>query len=135
LRDFCYGLVEYTTLLNVHHDDLITQLRWIDASEACRQKAERLQAAITRHNIAVELDTFVESWEECSTTHVHDADRLLIIESGEMSFWNCFGDLHRLRPGDKLFIPKHRLHGSVVQSGQCVYHQPVITAEINQKYG
>ena len=135
LREFSYGVAEYATLLGVHHDDLLTQLRWIDASEACRQKAERLQSAITRHQIPVELDTFVESWEECSTTHVHDADRLLIIESGEMNFWNCFGDIHRLKPGDKFFVPKHRLHGSVVQSGQCVYHQPVITPEINQRYG
>jgi hypothetical protein len=135
MREFARGMAEYATLLSVHHDDVCTQLRWIDAAPQYRRKAERLQAAITEHNIAVHLDTFVESWEECSTTHVHDEDRLLIIESGEMEFWNCFGEVHKMSPGDKLFVPKHRLHGSVVQSGECVYHQPVITPEINERYG
>ncbi|MGB9376476.1 MAG: cupin domain-containing protein, partial [Mycobacteriales bacterium] len=75
------------------------------------------------------------SWEECSTTHVHDDDRLLVIETGEMEFWNCFGVKHTYRPGDMTFIPKHRLHGSVVQSGECVYHQPVITRELLARHG
>jgi hypothetical protein len=129
------GLREYSLLLDVHHDDLTTQLTFIDSAPAYREKAERLQRAIEEHRIPVELDTFVESHEECSTTHVHDDDRLLIIESGEMEFWNCFAGTHSFRPGDKMFIPKHRLHGSVVLSGECVYHQPVITAELNRQFG
>jgi len=132
---FDRGAREYAMLLDVHHDDLTIQLRWIDSSPAYRAKAERLQAAIDEHHIPVALDTFVESWEECSTTHVHDDDRLLVIESGEMEFWNCFSGTHKFRPGDKLFIPKHRLHGSVVLSGECVYHQPVIDADLDRRYG
>ncbi|MEV4050076.1 hypothetical protein AB0J55_02715 [Amycolatopsis sp. NPDC049688] len=135
LAAFDRGAREYALLLDVHHDDLTVQLRWIDSAEAYRAKAERLQAAIDEHHIPVALDTFVESWEECSTTHVHDDDRLLVIESGEMEFWNCFSGMHKFRAGDKLFIPKHRLHGSVVLSGECVYHQPVITADLDQRYG
>ncbi|GAA2037774.1 hypothetical protein GCM10009839_43920 [Catenulispora yoronensis] len=135
LAAFNRGAREYALLLDVHHDDLTVQLRWIDSAEAYRAKAERLQAAIDEHHIPVALDTFVESWEECSTTHVHDDDRLLVIESGEMEFWNCFSGTHKFRPGDKLFIPKHRLHGSVVLSGECVYHQPVINADLDQRYG
>ncbi|MDX3192754.1 hypothetical protein PV458_30470 [Streptomyces sp. MN03-5084-2B] len=135
LAAFDRGAREYALLLDVHHDDLTTQLRWIDNADAYRAKAERLQAAIDEHHIPVALDTFVESWEECSTTHVHDEDRLLVIESGEMEFWNCFSGMHKFRAGDKLFIPKHRLHGSVVRSGECVYHQPVITADLDQRYG
>ena len=135
LAAFDRGAREYAMLLDVHHDDLTIQLRWIDSSPAYRAKAERLQAAIDEHHIPVALDTFVESWEECSTTHVHDDDRLLVIESGEMEFWNCFSGTHKFRPGDKLFIPKHRLHGSVVLSGECVYHQPVIDADLDRRYG
>ncbi|NUR28606.1 MAG: hypothetical protein HOV83_22670 [Catenulispora sp.] len=135
LAAFDRGAREYALLLDVHHDDLTVQLRWIDSAEAYRAKAERLQAAIDEHQIPVALDTFVESWEECSTTHVHDDDRLLVIESGEMEFWNCFSGTHKFRPGDKLFIPKHRLHGSVVLSGECVYHQPVIDADLDRRYG
>lgn len=135
LAAFDRGAREYALLLDVHHDDLTVQLRWIDSADAYRAKAERLQAAIDEHHIPVTLDTFVESWEECSTTHVHDDDRLLVIESGEMEFWNCFSGTHKFRAGDKLFIPKHRLHGSVVLSGECVYHQPVISADLDQRYG
>ncbi|WP_344656874.1 hypothetical protein [Catenulispora subtropica] len=135
LAAFDRGAREYALLLDVHHDDLTVQLRFIDSSEAYRAKAERLQAAIDEHRIPVALDTFVESWEECSTTHVHDDDRLLVIESGEMEFWNCFSGTHKFRPGDKIFIPKHRLHGSVVLSGECVYHQPVIDADLDRRYG
>ncbi|HWB35868.1 MAG TPA: hypothetical protein VHA75_07580 [Rugosimonospora sp.] len=135
LRQFARGVADYATLLDVHRDDLTTQLRWIDAAQEHRAKGDRLQAAIDEHQIPVHLDTFVESWEECSTTHVHDDDRLVVIESGEMEFWNCFGDRHKFVPGDKFFVPKHRLHGSVVLSGVCVYHQPVITPELNERYG
>jgi mannose-6-phosphate isomerase-like protein (cupin superfamily) len=135
LAAFDRGAREYAVLLDVHHDDLTIQLRWIDSAPAYRAKAERLQAAIDEHHIPVALDTFVESSEECSTTHVHDDDRLLVIESGEMEFWNCFSGTHKFRPGDKLFIPKHRLHGSVVLSGECVYHQPVINGDLDRRYG
>ncbi|WP_194905543.1 hypothetical protein [Catenulispora rubra] len=135
LAAFDRGAREYAVLLDVHHDDMAIQLRWIDSSPAYRAKAERLQAAIDEHHIPVALDTFVESSAECSTTHVHDDDRLLVIESGAMEFWNCFSGTHKFGPGDKLFIPKHRLHGSVVLSGECVYHQPVINADLDRRYG
>lgn len=135
VREFSRGLREYTVLLEVQHEDRMRQFTWIDSMPALADKARRLQTAITEHSIDVDLDTFVESWEECSTTHVHDQDRLLVIESGEMEFWNCFGRRHAYKPGDMTFIPKHRLHGSVVLSGECVYHQPVITAELDRAFG
>jgi len=135
LREFVTGVLEYATLVDAHHKDLTSQLLWLDAGRMYQEKARRLQSAITEHNIPVELDTFVESWEECSTAHVHDDDRLVVIESGEMEFWNCFGEMHKFGPGDAMYVPMHRLHGSVVMSGTCVYHQPVITPEINGQYG
>ncbi|WP_232667518.1 hypothetical protein [Pseudonocardia sp. TRM90224] len=135
LREFGRGLHSYAVLLDLHHEDLVRQLTWIDSMPAYEQSARRLQDGIREHEIEVELDTFVESWEECSTTHVHDDDRLLIIESGEMDFWNCFGEQHTFGPGDMTFIPRHRLHGSVVLSGECVYHQPVITPELLRRFG
>lgn len=135
LREFSRGFEEYAVLLDVGHTERMRQFRWVTDMAHYREKAERLQAAIELHHIDVDLDTFVESWEECSTTHVHDEDRLLVIESGEMEFWNCFGIQHKYRPGDKAFIPRHSLHGSVVLSGECVYHQPIITAELERRYG
>lgn len=135
LRELSRGLEEHAVLLDVHHDDRMRQFTWINRMPYYREKAERLQKAIGDNQIAVELDTFVESWEECSTTHVHDDDRLIVIESGEMEFWNCLGVTHKYLPGDKMFVPRHRLHGSVVRSGECVYHQPVITEELDREFG
>jgi mannose-6-phosphate isomerase-like protein (cupin superfamily) len=135
VREFGRGLNEYTVLLQVHHEDRMRQLTWINAMPAYVEKARRLQQAISDYSIDVDLDTFVESWEECSTTHVHNEDRLLVIESGQMEFWNCFGRKHEFLPGDMTFIPRHRLHGSVVLSGECVYHQPVITSELDRRFG
>jgi len=135
LRELGRGLAEYGVLLGVLDEDRMRQLTWINAMPSYIDKARRLQTAISENNIEVDLDTFVESWEECSTTHVHDEDRLLVIESGEMEFWNCFGSRHKFKAGDMTFIPKHRLHGSVVLTGECVYHQPVITAELDRQFG
>lgn len=135
VREFGRGFQEYAILLQIHHEDRMRQFTWINAMPAYIEKARRLQQAISDYSIDVDLDTFVESWEECSTTHVHNDDRLLVIESGQMEFWNCFGRKHVFRPGDMTFIPKHRLHGSVVLSGECVYHQPVITSELDRRFG
>lgn len=135
LRELSRGIEEYAVLLDVHDEDFRRQFTWIDAMPGYVRKAERLQQAIDDYKIPVALDTFVESWEECSTTHVHDDDRLLVIESGEMEFWNCFGISHKFKAGDKTFIPKNRLHGSVVLTGECVYHQPVITADLDARFG
>lgn len=135
LEEVSRGLEEYACLLDVHHDDRVIQFEWINTMDDYVHKGRRLHQAIDEHGIDVDLDTFVESWEECSTTHVHDEDRLLVIESGQMDFWNCMGERHRYVPGDVTFIPKHRLHGSVVLSGECVYHQPVITPELDERYG
>jgi len=135
VREFCRGMADYAVLLDVHHEERMRQFSWINAMPEYVAKARRLQGAIREHGIEVDLDTFIESCEECSTTHVHDEDRLLVIESGEMEFWNCFGMSHKFRPGDMAFIPRHHLHGSVVLSGECVYHQPVITQELNQRFG
>jgi hypothetical protein len=135
IGEFGRGFAEYSILLEIQHEDRMRQFEWINAMPAYVEKARRLQKAINDYAIEVELDTFVESWEECSTTHVHDENRLLVIESGQMHFWNCFGRRHDYRPGDMAFIPKQRLHGSVVLSGECVYHQPVITPELDRRFG
>lgn len=135
VREFGRGLAEHRALLAAHDDERRGHFDWVARMPDFVAKARRLQAAIEEHRIDVDLDTFVESWEECSTTHVHDEDRLLIIESGEMEFWNCVGVRHKYVPGDMAFIPKHSLHGSVVFSGQCVYHQPIITEELDRRFG
>jgi len=135
IGEFGRGFAEYSILQEIHHEDRMRQFEWINAMPGYVEKARRLHKAINDYSIEVALHTLVGSREDCSTTHVHDQDRLLVIESGQMHFWNCFGRRHDYRPGDMSFIPRHRLHGSVVPSGECVYHQPVITPELDRRFG
>jgi hypothetical protein len=123
---FDRGFAQARRLAELWTVDLVTQVTWADRIDEHMVLAEKLSAHIDRERIEVDLDTFVETAEETSTTHVHDDHRLVIIESGKMHFWNNAGHRIALSTGDKLLIPAHRLHGSVVLSGVCTYHQPII---------
>ncbi|MEX3105831.1 hypothetical protein [Streptomyces sp. ST1015] len=114
--------------------DLTAQLVWADRIEDYKTAAERIQHKLVSERIEVDLDTFVESHEETSTTHVHDEHRLVMIESGQMHFWNNVTHRIALSEGDKVLIPTSRLHGSVVLSGTCVYHQPIIPEEMFREF-
>ncbi|KAA9158726.1 peptide synthetase [Amycolatopsis acidicola] len=113
--------------------DLATQLDWADKIEEYQEKAEKIDQHLTNENIEVDLDTFVETNEETSTTHVHNEHRLVMIETGQMHFWNNVTHKIQLNEGDKLLIPVSRLHGSTVLSGSCTYHQPIIPDEMLQQ--
>jgi hypothetical protein len=116
-------------------DDLATQLSWADRIPEHQEKAEKIDQYLTNENIEVDLDTFVESHEETSTTHVHDEHRLVMIEKGQMHFWHNVTHKIALNEGDKLLIPVSRLHGSTVLSGSCTYHQPIIPDELLRQFG
>ena len=81
-----------------------------------------------------DMESYDEPSSERSTTHVHDTDRLLVIDSGEMDFWHSLGAPEHFVPGDMLFVPRHRLHGSVVTTARCRYHQPIISEALMLVY-
>lgn len=120
------GFADAVWFTDLWHRDLAEQVTWADKIEEYQEKAEKLDQIITNENIEVDLDTFIESEEETSTTHVHDDHRLVMIEVGQMHFWNNVTHKIQLNQGDKLLIPESRLHGSTVLSGSCTYHQPII---------
>ncbi|WP_066907167.1 hypothetical protein [Millisia brevis] len=124
------GLTNAAANFDAWDEDLSVQLAWADALEEHMDKAEKLYHRIESEGIEVDLETFVESCEETSTTHVHNDTRLVVIEKGQMHFWNSPGVLIPMNEGDKVLIPSFRLHGSVVLTGSCTYHQPVITDEL-----
>ncbi|GAA1297063.1 hypothetical protein [Saccharothrix xinjiangensis] len=130
LRGFHAGFSDARWLADLWDRDLATQLDWADRIDEYKDKAEKLAHKIEAENIEVDLETFVESEEETSTTHVHDDHRLVVVEVGQMHFWNNAGRVIPLSVGDKVLIPAERLHGSVVLSGTCTYHQPVISEEL-----
>jgi hypothetical protein len=124
---FLAGLRGAARLQQLADHDVREQIVWADSLAEYKAKAVRLQETIEQDRLEIDLETFVETSEETSTTHVHDDHRLVVVEDGQMHFWNNVGEDIALSTGDKVLIPKSRLHGSVVLSGQCTYHQPVIT--------
>ncbi|MFF1379238.1 hypothetical protein [Streptomyces sp. NPDC058308] len=127
---FHRGFEDARRLAAAADGDLAVQLDWADRLDEYKDKAEKLDALISANGIEVDLETFVESHEETSTTHVHDDHRLVVVEVGQMHFWNNVGQMIPMNEGDKLLIPAERLHGSMVRSGTCTYHQPVISEEL-----
>lgn len=127
---FHTGFEDARWLARLWDADLATQLDWADQIPLYQEKAEKIDHKLKADEIEVDLDTFVETEEETSTTHVHDEHRLVIIEVGQMHFWNNVGVRIALNKGDKLLIPTSRLHGSVVLSGSCTYHQPIIPEDL-----
>jgi len=128
------GFEEWRLLQAAADSDLVEQIRFFDTIQSTRVKAEQLYGTIRSGALQVDLETFVEGFGERSTTHIHDDDRLLVIERGEMDFWPRHGDPMHVRPGDVLFIPRTRLHGSVVTTPECVYHQPIVPAGLARDF-
>lgn len=110
--------------------DLALQIEWSDDLDSQRRLAVDYGEVIAAAPFRVDMETYVEPSSERSTTHVHDSDRLLVIESGDMDFWPSYGPALHLRAGDRLYVPRHRLHGSVVTSDECRYHQPIIDERV-----
>lgn len=133
VEEFHRGFADAARLTELWHQDLVEQVSWADRIGEYQEHAEKIDKYLTDENIEVDLDTFVESSEETSTTHVHDEHRLVMIESGQMHFWNNVTHKIELNENDKLLIPVSRLHGSTVLSGECTYHQPIIPDDMLKK--
>ncbi|VVE36209.1 peptide synthetase [Pandoraea iniqua] len=106
--------------------DLGEQLRWLSAIERYVAFAKQVEGRIEAECPGIDRETFVEPREMCSTTHVHNDHRLVVIESGDMIFWGNLGMQLKMKQGDSVLIPDGRLHGSTVVSHECTYHQPII---------
>jgi hypothetical protein len=116
-------------------EELTFHLTWIAGLDYYRRLADAIKQKIDGEQIRIDQETFIERSETCSTTHVHDEHRLVIIESGVMVFWAFPGMRLLLSPGEKILVPRHRLHGSSVLSEQCVYHQPIIPEDWIASFG
>lgn len=123
------GLTAGQKLAAEARHDLAEQLRWLTAVEGYRGIAQRIDARIRAECPDIDRETFIEPREMCSTTHVHDDHRLVVIETGQMVFWGNLGMKLELEPGEMVLVPMGRLHGSSVLSDECIYHQPIIPDE------
>jgi hypothetical protein len=106
--------------------DLGEQLKWLSSIERFVQLAQQIEKRIEAECPDIDRETFVEPQDMCSTTHVHNDHRLVVIAEGQMHFWGNLGMRLEMNQGDKVLIPDGRLHGSTVLSGECTYHQPII---------
>ena len=113
------GFEEFRLLQAAADRDLLDQITWADG---LTRNDPRLTALLTSPS-----ETFREMRDERSTTHIHPDDRLLLLETGTMDFFPLAGVEIKLQAGDVLFIPQGRLHGSIVTSETCTYHQPILT--------
>jgi hypothetical protein len=128
------GFADAAHFARLWDSDLTAQITWADRIPDYQALAEKIQTHIDDEGLEIPLDTFVESSEETSTTHVHDEHRLVVIEAGQMHFWNNVTHKIELNTGDKVLIPLSRLHGSTVLSGECTYHQPIIPEEMYRQF-
>ena len=119
------GFLEFKLLEEIADEDMLAQFVFFNGLTENRAKSSKFYHTSVKGNEAVPLETFVECLGERSTTHTHPDHRLLVIESGTMDFWPIYGAPIALSEGDILSVPKHRLHGSIVTSDECVYHQPI----------
>ena len=129
VQEFASGWAMARVVSECAHADLDAQLSWISRVPEQLQIARQILQRIHDERPAIDRESFTEPREMCSTTHVHDDHRLVDIESGRMVFWANLGMRLRFDPGDVMFVPKHRLHGSTVESDVCRYHQPIIPQE------
>ncbi len=129
VAEMMQGFVAARRMAACAWDDLLDQLRWISAVEQYRDIAQAISKRIEAERPDIDRETFVEPREMCSTTHVHNDHRLVVIESGDMVFWANLGMKLRMKPGEMVFVPKGRLHGSSIESDECTYHQPIIPPE------
>jgi hypothetical protein len=129
LVQFESGMIAWDIAAAAARWDMGEQLRWLSAIDDYCDYAHRIDERIQRECPEIDRETFVEPREMCSTTHVHNDHRLVVIESGDMVFWGNVGMRLNMTVGDMVLIPDGRLHGSTVVSPECTYHQPIIPDE------
>jgi len=125
-RQFGQGMQAAMRLAEGARKDLAEQLGWLGSIDQYLAMARMIESRIQAECPDIDRDTFVEPRDMCSTTHVHNDHRLVVIESGRMVFWGNLGMRLHMEPGDMVLIPQGRLHGSTVISDECTYHQPII---------
>ncbi|TWB12407.1 AraC-like protein [Nitrospirillum amazonense] len=126
LAEVARGAAAATLLTAQAHRDVRAQLLWLSDMPRYVAAARAINRRIDQDCPDIDRETFVEPREMCSTTHVHDDHRLVVIEEGQMVFWGNLGMSLRLDVGDMVLVPQGRLHGSTVESPVCTYHQPII---------
>lgn len=123
-RQMVVGFEEFKLLQELADKELMNHFKWLDAVDFNNERTRALEKMIEFLGPDRHMETYIESAGERTTTHIHPDNRLLMMESGHMDFWPIHGQALRISPGDRLVVPRGRLHGAIVTD--CMYHQPLI---------
>ncbi len=127
-REFAIGFRMAARQWQLLDDDMAQQINWLGSIDEHKAMAAKVMQMVERNKDSILLDTFTETLRTCSTTHVHNEHRLVVIETGQMVFWGNLDMQLHLSPGEMILVPRNRLHGSSITTDMCVYHQPIIPA-------
>jgi quercetin dioxygenase-like cupin family protein len=115
------GFEEFRILQDMADEDLVAQLHWSDRREQYKEMAGKIIAGEIGKGRSAATQTLTERSGELSVTHVHDCDELIVVESGVLELLTGYDQSVRLSTGEGIVIPRHRLHGSIVDSEECRY--------------
>lgn len=115
------GFEEIKLLGKIAEDDFAAQVAWSDKSALFKQLHDPIYALIAAGSIAPKCQRFVEPQGELSVTHVHDGDELCHIVAGTMRFVTGDNRSVLLHEGEGTVILRHRLHGAIIESSECIY--------------
>lgn len=115
------GFEEIRALSKLADDDFADQIRWMDGGDHYRQLHDPVWAAIKSGRVTPPMAPLLEPRAELSNTHCHDGDELCHIVSGTMRFVNGLDSYQILEAGQGTVIQKNRLHGAIIESGECRY--------------
>ncbi|MBV5324127.1 MAG: iron-containing redox enzyme family protein, partial [Rhodospirillaceae bacterium] len=100
------GFEEFRHLQAAADRDLIDQLDWAGQVTVNDPRVTPLIDAWRAARGDAPGETFIECLGDRSTTHIHPDDRLLLLETGAMTFYPLAGVEIALQAGDHLFIPQ-----------------------------
>ena len=116
IPDIVHGFEAFAMLQKMADDDFIAQIDW-----ASKLNSQGPSAGGTDVISADSVASFDEPPGEISVPHSHPVDELFVVEQGALKFIAGSQFQISVSTGERVTIPKHRLHGSIVTSAQCRY--------------
>lgn len=116
IPDIVHGFEAFAMLQKMADDDFIEQIEW--ASKLTAHGPYKGGPDVTP---ADPVASFEEPSGEISVPHAHPVNELFVVKQGALRFIAGSQFQIPVSAGERVTIPKHRLHGSIVTSAQCRY--------------
>lgn len=116
------GLEEIRFLTAIGDEEFTAQMAWSDEVESYKSSAQPVYRRILDGEIDCPKTTSVSRHDEPAIMRVNDEDKLCVVEAGRMNFVTDHDRSVVIDAGEGIVIPRHRMHGWEISSGECVYH-------------